>query len=223
MIRLCTALLCLPGLAAAADLRAVPYDNLLHQLHRIERFDTLPSTAEPGHRIDQHWRAPGLTIGERLAGQDVQNADGFDAVTGTPAAPLRAIPGAPGQTFAIAHHAGFGSNALFPVGPTGAEQPEGRGEGSAAFVFDAPQIAIGMRLHAEYSDPLGQRPAPGSAVLTFHDATGQTTQITLPLTHGVLSYGWLSDVGIIGLTIQNTDPGGIAIDDILYDVIALSG
>jgi len=223
MIRLCAALLCLPGLAFADGLWPVPYDDLLRQPHRTERFDALPSAAEPGHRIDQHWRAPGLTIGERLAGPTAHDTAGFDVLTGVPAQPLRAIPGTQGQTFAIAHHMGFGSNALFPVGPKGADLPEGRGEGSAALVFDTPQTAIGLRLHAEYPDPLGQRPAPGTAVLTFHDASGQITQLTLPLSHGVLSFGWRSDLGITGLTIQNSDPGGIAIDDILYDVTALAG
>ncbi len=222
MMRLCAALLCLPGVAAA-DLRPVSYDDLKAQPHRIETFDALPSAPEPGHRIDQHWRAPGLTIGERLVGQTAQDTDGFDTLTGTADHPLRAIPGAPGQTFAIAHHAGFGSNALFPVGPKGADLPEGRGEGSAAIVFDTPQTAIGLRLHAEYPDPLGQRPAPGTALLTFHHATGQTTEVTLPLTHGVISLAWRSDTGITALTVQTTDPGGIALDDILYDVTALSG
>jgi hypothetical protein len=222
MMRLCAVLLCLPGVAAA-DLLPMSYDDLKAQPHRIETFDTLPSAPEPGHRIDQHWRAPGLTIGERLVGQTAQDTDGFDALTGTADHPLRAIPGAPGQTFAIAHHAGFGSNALFPVGPKGADRPEGRGEGSAALVFDTPQTAIGLRLHAEYLDPLGQRPAPGTALLTFHHATGQTTELTLPLTHGVISLAWRSDTGITALTVQTTDPGGIALDDILYDVTALSG
>ena len=222
MMRLCALLLCLPSLALA-DVQPVPYEDLKAQPHRIETFDTLPSTPEPGHRIDQHWRAPGLTIGERLVGQTAQDTDGFDTLTGTADHPLRAIPGAPGQTFAIAHHAGFGSNALFPVGPKGADRPEGRGEGSAALVFDTPQTAIGLRLHAEYPDPLGQRPAPGTALFTFHHATGQTTEFTLPLTHGVISLAWRSDTGITAVTVQNTDPGGIALDDILYDVTALSG
>jgi hypothetical protein len=223
MIRLCAALICLPGLALAGDLRPVPYDTLLFQPHRIERFDALPPAPEPGHRIDQHWRAPGLTIGERLDGQTAYDTDGFDTLSGKPTQPLRTIPGAPGQTFAIAHHTGFGSNALFPVGPLGADLPQGRGEGSAALVFDTPQTAIGLRLHAEYPDPLGQRPTPGTMLLTFHHATGQTTQVTLPLTHGVISLAWRSATGITALTLQNTDPGGIALDDILYDVVALSG
>ena len=222
MMRLCALLLCLPTLALA-DVQPVPYHDLAAQPHRIETFDTLPSAPEPGHRIDQHWRAAGLTIGERLAGQTIHDTGGFDTLRGAPTQPLRARPGAPGQTFAIAHHAGFGSNALFPVGPKGADLAEGRGEGSAALVFDTPQSAIGLRLHAEYPDPLGQRPAPGTARLTFHHATGQTTEITLPLTHGVMSLAWRSATGITALTVQTTDPGGIALDDILYDVTPLAG
>ena len=228
MIRAALALLCLPGLASANELRSVPYDTLRALPHRIGTFDSLPSVTEPGVDFHQHWRAPGLSIAEHLLGQRLEEshtAHGrFDMLKGLPSAPLRVIPGPPGQNFTVAHHAGFGSNALFPLGPVGNTGADGRGEGSIAIAFDDPQFAFGLRLHAEYPDPLGQRPMPQTAQVAFYDADARRiAEIVLPLGHGVISLAWRSGQGVAALTIQNTDPGGLALDDILYDVADLSG
>ncbi|WP_299790134.1 hypothetical protein [uncultured Marivita sp.] len=228
MIRTALALLCLPGLAAANELRKVPYDSLKSVPHRIETFDSLPPVTEPGINFDHHWRAPGLSIAERLLGQGLAEIDTdygrFDALDGLPGAPPRVIPGTSGQNFTIAHHAGFGSNALFPLGPVGLAGADGRGEGSIAFTFDDPQFAFGLRLHAEYPDPLGQRPMPRAAEIVFYDVNARPiTDFVLPLGRGVISLAWRSGYGVAAVTIENTDPGGIAIDDILYEVEDLSG
>ncbi|MGJ8604209.1 MAG: hypothetical protein ACSHXH_08790 [Marivita sp.] len=224
MIRAALALICLPALAQA-DLWPVPFDALRQQPHLIESFDSLPATPEPGIQIDQHWRAMGLSLAEHLAGQDsIDTGTGFDSLTGLPSAPLRVQPGLPKHNLSIAAHVGFGSNALFPVGPKGIAHAEGRGEGSVALVFDDPQFAIGLKLHAEYPDPLGQRPPPGTATLTFYAADARPiARVTLSLDHGVQPVAWRSGTGIAAITIENTDPGGIALDDILYAVVDLAG
>ncbi len=228
MLRAALVLVCLPGLATAAELRKVPYDDLRSQPHRIETFDSLPSVTEPGINFDQHWRAPGLSIAERLLVQGLGETDTdygrFDRLTGLPGAPPRVIPGQSGQNFTIAHHDGFGSNALFPLGPVGLAGADGRGEGSIAMTFDDPQFAFGLRVHAEYPDPLGQRPMPRAAEVALYDVNARLiTQFVLPLGRGVISLAWRSGYGVAAVTIQNTDPGGIAIDDILYEVEDLSG
>ncbi|WP_439122578.1 hypothetical protein [Marivita sp.] len=228
MIRASLILLCLPGLASANELRKVPYDSLRGQPHRIETFDSVPATTEPGINFDQHWRAPGLSIAERLLGQGLAETDTeygrFDSLNGLPGAQPRVIPGVSGQNFTIAYHDGFGSNALFPIGPVGIAGADGRGEGSVALTFDDPQYAFGLRLHAEYPDPLGQRPMPRAAEIAFYDANARLlTDFVLPLGRGVISLAWRSGYGVAAVTIENTDPGGIAIDDILYEVEDLSG
>ncbi|MFP7571288.1 hypothetical protein [Marivita sp. S2033] len=221
-------LLALPAAGSASELRKVPYDTLRGQPHRIETFDALPTVSEPGINFDQHWRAPGLSIGEKLLGQDVRESETehgrFDTLTGVPGAPPRVVPGEPGQSFTIAYHDGFGSNALFPIGPAGYASAEGRGEGSVAFTFDDPQFAFGLRLHAEYPDPLGQRPMPRAAQVAFYDVRARIiARFVLPLDRGVMSLAWRSGYGVAAVTIENTDPGGIAIDDILYEVEDLAG
>jgi len=228
MIRAALILFCLPGFAAASDLRKVPYHTLKSQPHRIETFDSLPSVTEPGINFDQHWRAPGLSIAERLLGQGLVETTTdhgrFDTLNGLPGAPPRVIPGQSGQNFTIAHHDGFGSNALFPLGPVGIAGADGRGEGSIAVTFDDPQYAFGLRIHAEYADPLGQRPMPRAAEIALYDVNARLiTDFVLPLGRGVISLAWRSGYGVAAMTIQNTDPGGIAIDDILYEVEDLSG
>lgn len=227
MIRAGLCLLLLPQLGHAGDLTPVPYDSLRTQPHRIETFDALPPTPEPGLRLDQHWRAPGLSIGERLSGQGIiETRTGhsiFDRIIGGPSA-LDVTPGEPGRNLTIAQHAGFGSNALFPVGPEGVSEATGRGEGSLALSFDMSQSAFGLRLHAEYADPFGQRPAPQTVIFTLYDRTAaRITRLDVPLGHGVLSLAWRSRIGIAAITIETTDPGGIAIDDILYDITDLAG
>lgn len=228
MIRALALLLLLPAQVQGNELRKVPYDSLRSQPHRIETFDSLPSAREPGLNFDQHWRAPGLSIAEKLLGQGVAETTTdhgrFDHLTGLPGAPPRVNPGASGQNFTIAHHDGFGSNALFPLGPVGIAGADGRGEGSIAFTFDDPQFAFGLRLHAEYADPLGQRPMPRAAEIAFYDVDARLlTRIVLTLGRGVMSLAWRSGYGVAAVTIENTDPGGIAIDDILYEVADLAG
>ncbi|MFP7673572.1 hypothetical protein ACG74X_09470 [Marivita sp. S0852] len=228
MIRLACLCLILPGLAAANELRKVPYDSLRGQPHRIETFDSLPKVTEPGLNFDHHWRAPGLSIAEKLLGQGVEEATTdygrFDRLIGQPDAPLRVIPGQSGQNLTVAYHSGFGSNALFPLGPVGIAGADGRGEGSLALTFDDPQFAFGLRLHAEYPDPLAQRPMPRAAEVAFYDVNARLiTRFVLPLGRGVMSLAWRSGYGVAAVTIENTDPGGIAIDDILYEVEDLSG
>lgn len=228
MLRAVLLLVLLAEPAMSSELRKVPYQTLLAMPHRIERFDALPPLAEPGLRLDQHWRSPGLSIGERLLGQALEETvtpfGRFDHLSGAPGAPPRVIPGAPGTNLALAFHRGFGSNALFPVGPEGHALREGRGEGSVAFTFDDPQFAFGFRLHAEYPDPLGERPMPRAAQITFLDTGARIiARFVLPLRRGVMSLAWRSGYGVAAVVIENTDPGGIALDDVLYEVEDLSG
>ncbi|MCK0149028.1 hypothetical protein MWU54_03250 [Marivita sp. S6314] len=228
MIRAALILTFLAGAAGANELRKVPYDSLRSQPHRIETFDSLPRVTEPGINFDHHWRAPGLSIAEKLLGQGIEEVTTdygrFDHLVGLPGAPPRVIPGQSGQNLTIAYHDGFGSNALFPLGPVGLAGADGRGEGSIAFTFDDPQFAFGLRLHAEYPDPLAQRPMPRAAEVTFYDVNARVlTRFVLPLGRGVMSLAWRSGYGVAAVTIENTDPGGVALDDILYEVEDLAG
>lgn len=214
--------------AAGADepaLRAVDYARLARQMGGKIGFERLPHAVEPGHVLDAPLRAGPVRLGERLAGQRlerVRRRDGalFDALAGPPEAPLRVLAGAPGQNLSIAAHRGFASMALFPLGPLGAADAAGRGEGAVAILFDEDQPALGFRLHAEYADPMGVRPRPGAVRLTFYARSGRViARLRLVPERGINALAWRRPDGaadIAAVTVETTDPGGIALDDILF-------
>ena len=111
------------------------------------------------------------------------------------------------------------------MGIEGFDRIDGRGEGVTAIRFLEPQSAIGFRVHADYADPLGSRPAPGQLVVRVFDPSGAAlAEFPVDLDYGVLSLAWRSTGAPIGgLTITPVDPGGIALDDILFSLQDLTG
>ncbi|MDA5093970.1 hypothetical protein O2N63_07700 [Aliiroseovarius sp. KMU-50] len=195
----------------------LPYTQLETELAGQIDFETLQVLPEPGASFDKILLAPGVRMGERLTGQRVHAVNGHDTLTGSPRVPIDVVTGEDRETVAIAYHAGFGSNAAFPLGPDGFDARSGRGEGSLALVFEQAITRFALKLHADYDDPLGSRPAPGPVTLGFFDNTGaQIGGVTVIPHHGVNEYGFRLSLPATALTITNRDPGGIAIDDILY-------
>ncbi|MDP5350021.1 MAG: hypothetical protein NWT12_06385 [Paracoccaceae bacterium] len=211
-----------------------PYAELLRELDSREGFEAWPMREEPGHLLRAPHRAPGLAVASHFEGQSpgiLTRRDGgrHDSLVATQAdAPLRLATGPDGQGLAVARHRGLGSNAAFPIGPDGFGLLSGRGEGSLAILFDQDQRATGMLIHSDYPDPLGSRPAPrGRVEVIFLARDGRVLgQINAALTEGVTALGFQTAGGlpqIAGVVILNTDPGGIAVDDILFARAALMG
>lgn len=211
-----------------------PYAQLQQELDRIEGFAAWPARPEPGHLLTAPHRGDGITVASHFAGQSpavlTRRAGGrFDTLTRARAsAPLMIETGPPGQGISIAQHRGFGSNAVLPIGPDGFDVVSGRGEGSLAILFDHDQAAVGLLVHADYADPLGVRAAPrGTVEVILLDRTGRVlARDVTPLSEGItaLGYGTRDDAPLIaGLVVLNTDPGGIAVDDILYARAAVMG
>ena len=222
--------------AAPAAIVDTDYDTLAARLDGRMDFEDLPAIAEPGVILDSVYRVPGAALAEHFAGQSVRirrlpeawGGGRHDALSHEDLrAPLALRPGPPGQSLAVAQHRGFGSGAVFPVGPDGARARSGRGEGALALLFDSDQRAVGLRIHADYADPLGGRPPPGVATVQFHARDGTRLGVAaLTLGHGVASFGFVvqgAGAGIAALTIHNADPGGIAIDDIVFALAPLTG
>jgi hypothetical protein len=229
VIRALLALLAAATPALGDRIERVSYEAVLAKPHVIVDFESFPTLPEPGRSIDGLMDFGSAVIGETLVGQAVATLGGggtfWDAPGGAAAAtaPLRPLPGPEGQNHAVAFHAGFGSNALFPLGPRGFGAIEGRGEGMAALYFPEDVAGFGVKLHADYADPLGTRPPPGTATFWFYDRAGQMLDaLTVALRTGVQSEGFaMTHPGIAGVLISNTDPGGIAIDDILIPLEGL--
>jgi hypothetical protein len=88
-------------------------------------------------------------------------------------------------------------------------------------LFDEDICQVGMRVHSDYPDPLGAyTTARGEVLLTAYDREGtRLGQLSFQLTLGMSAHGLRSADSrstIAGLTIENTDPGGIAIDDLAF-------
>lgn len=218
-------------LALAAPLHAeitpVPYAELQHDLGSTITFETLPRRAEPGFNLDHPIRVAGAWLGERFAGQSMSHLPGRN---GTPHdalghayghRPLAIRPGAPGQNLSVAYHRGFGSNAVLPLGPHGFERLSGRGEGALAVVFDSDQWAFGFRLHTDYARPLGNSSVRGEVrVQTFTRQGYPLDVVVISPGEGVSNHGFRVTGGalVAGIVITNTDPGGVALDDILFQI-----
>lgn len=216
----------LPAAAVAQDLiTAMPYEAVMRIASDRIGFETLPQTPEPGIELRSLMRFEGAWVGEHLAGQDVirypiENETVFDHLQGVPLAPLRAVAGA--ENLSVAYHRGFESNAALPLGPAGFDAIEGRGEGAMSVVFDHGQAAIGLKIHAEYESLLGIIKPVGLVEISFYQKDGGViaTEFIIP-DEGVNALGYQSSTPIHAITITNTDPGGIAIDDILFQTAPL--
>ena len=213
--------------AAAQQIVAADYRQLMEQLDARADFEGLPPRREPGFNLDAPYRERGLWIGERFAGQQALAEGPRERLSGAPAAPLRLRTGATRRNLSVAFHRGFGSNALFPLGPEGFPRLTARGEGAVALMFDSGQRAVGVRIHSGYPSPLGNRAATGRVIFTFYDRGGRALgRLEAKLEEGINEFGF-REAGnapdIAGLTIENTDPGGIAIDDIIYSLSLLLG
>ncbi|SHI78506.1 hypothetical protein SAMN05444000_10355 [Shimia gijangensis] len=211
----------------SAEIIAVPYSDLRLELSNTLTFETLPQRPEPGFNLDHPLRSAGAWVGEHFAGQSMAEVV---ATNGSPHdalghafghRPLSVQPGLPNRNLSIAFHRGFGSNAILPLGPDGFDRVSGRGEGALAVVFDTDQMAVGFRVHTDYAAPLGNIPSSGDVRVHFFTRQGYPieTKVLTP-GRGISEFGFRVTDGPIlgGMVVTNTDPGGIAIDDILFQI-----
>ena len=204
----------------AEGVHVVQYDRLKRELDARITFDILPKRAEPGLNFNAPMRLGRTQLGQHFEGQSPQFIDGFDRVSGAPTAPLTLRPGPPGRNLSVALHRGFDSNALFPLGKAGFPALDARGEGALAILFDQGQRAIALRIHSDYPAPLGEAPRPGHVTLQLYTRQGHlVARHKAKLSTGITDIGLRRTTGlpdIAGVIVTNYDPGGISIDDILY-------
>ena len=220
--------------AQADPLRPAPYSELATRLGGRITFDTLPNRPEPGFALDHPVTVQDARMGAGFAGQvraqrrfrDGTTHDDISRARAT--APLTVLGDGPGRGLAFAYHRGFGSVAVFPLGPDGFSRLSGRGEGALAVLFAADQSALGLRIHSDYPDPLGVRATrPGMAEIIALARDGRVIgRHSARLKQGITEIGLTRASGatdIAGFLLLNTDPGGIAVDDILVQRAPLLG
>ncbi|MBK1635219.1 hypothetical protein [Rhodovulum adriaticum] len=217
----------------AQAVQTLPYDALAPLLSGRADFDDLPALPEPGHNLDHGYATAGARLGERFAGQALRMAPGpenglHDGVTGRPTAPLTLETGAPDAGLSVSFHRAFRSNAVYPLGPRRWPVPEGRGEGALAIWLARDACAVALRLHTEYVDALGRNADHvGDVTVTFYARDGRKlARLRHAPGGGITGYGYLragQTADIAGITVTNLDKGGIALDDIRFGCVPLTG
>ncbi len=200
------ALIPLQALACEAPICVVDPDTL--NLTREINFDDLPSGWDPGHLIDDLLVLDGARFGERFAGQRVESLGSHDRIAGVALPPLTLLPGAPGETLSIVHM--LGSNILNGFGPEGFPRASAQGEGAIAVLFDKDQPALAFTI-------LGGE--AGSAQIAFLRRDGSLVHTVSIETTGTLRLGFLRntmEADIAGIVITNTDPQGLAVDNVRF-------
>jgi len=209
MLRICLTLwLLVPhvALACGAPICRVDPDSLT--LTELVDFNDMMAGWDPGHRIDEVLALPGASFAERFAGQSLSSQGDFDAVEGAAFGPLTLLPGMPGQTLSVVRMSN--NNILNGFGPAGFPRIHAQGEGAIAVLFDADQSALALQVLG------GER---GQAQIQFLNRNGGVIHIEQIDTNGPLSLGFRRagdrrDIG--GFVITNTDPQGLAIDNLRF-------
>lgn len=200
-------------MACGAPVCIVPPEEL--RLTRLVDFEDLPTSAGIGREIDGALQRPGVAFGERFVGQALAAAGDFDRLEGAPSAPLAVLPGARKRNLGSMRLPG--SIVLHGLGPRGFPRAEAAGEGAIAIWFARDQPALSFLV------PGGEQ---GLATVTFYARDGRRiARLTLgPLTGGGYGFhraGMVADIA--GVTVENDDPEGIAIDDLRFEADDLTG
>lgn len=216
----------LAALKAQAQVVQVPYAPLVEELGRVIDFESFPKYMSPGTRLDDVQDLDGASFAERFLGQEVLQDQGFDALSGAPLAPLTLVPGAPKENLSVTFYFLI-SNHLVGNAAPGFPESRAGGEGAIAALFDINQRALGFRVAAEPTPETEPAPPKGRMTVRFYRRDGSLIdELDLALEWGRAGYGFaMADDSrdIAGITITNRDPAGIAIDDIVFDAIAVTG
>lgn len=207
------ALVPLPVLACDAPVCLVDPNQL--NLLEVITFEDVPSGWDPGHRIDETLSLPGASFAERFVGQALGTKGDFDTVSGSAISPLTLLPGAPGETLSIIRL--MDSNMLNGFGPAGFPSARAQGEGAIAVMFDDDQPAFSFQIIGGES---------GSATVQFLRRDGSVIHAldVDDLAKEELGFQRAgNEPDIAGFVITNTDPQGLAIDNLRFGLPRLSG
>lgn len=211
--------------AQALQITEVPYEDLMALKPVVETFETHAQTSvRDALRIEQ------ARIGQMLAGQSLQIRTGrgrdshWVLKDRTATVPLALATGSEAPVAKVVYDAAFGRQALAGIGPaqTGAGNMR-LGTGVVTILFDEPQCLFGLRtwLDGRQDNLVMRRHPEGNMNVIFWNEAGQElAEFRRFLDQGTVEAGYIQSAGsypeIRAVTIQNLDPGGIGIDEILY-------
>jgi hypothetical protein len=174
-------------------------------------FESLTGGAPPGTNYDGIISIPGASFAERFAGQVLGSSGNSDTLSGTPSGPLDLQVGAANQNLVVYAFAPDG-NQIGGLGPVGFPDFNAIGEGSVAILFERDQSEFGFESTGGDA---------GDAVFSFFRRDGSLISTLNPMGLGSDFFGFRREGGvrdIAGISITNTDAGGIVFNDIKFDV-----
>jgi hypothetical protein len=195
--------------ANALPINQVDYSSLSGAV--LIDFESLVGGPAPGSSYDGIIDLAGASFGERFDGQTLSYSGDSDVIGGAPTGDLSLVTGMAGQNLNIFTRPPDG-NILTGLGQIGFPGFNAIGEGAVAILFDNDQSEFGFQ-------SVGGN--LGSATFDFWTRDGSLIDTVMPMGLGVDFFGFLRDGGvqdIAGISIWNTDPAGIGINDIIFDV-----
>jgi len=198
------------GLALAAPINQVTPGSLTGTTGLIT-FEDVPGGASPGTNYDGILAfVNGASFAERFVGQSLIHSGG-DILGGTPDSPLSLQVGDPSQNLNVFLY-NNNSNVLDGLGKAPEDSPAAKtiGEGSFAVLFQYDQSAFGF-------DLVGGN--IGEAHVSFFTRNGTLIEAITLTGLSNHSYAFTRDGGyrdIAGISIDNNDPAGIAIDNLRF-------
>lgn len=207
-IRMILLYLFMGAAAAACETGVCVVDPDALHLTRIITFEETQSGQGPGHPVDEALVLEGAVFGERFAGQTVAAAGDYDQITGAPLSPLTVMPGEKSQNLSVVFLQG--NNVLNGYSAAGYPKRQAQGEGAMAFRFEEDQSALSFEIRGGEA---------GTVRAVFYTRNGEViAALDLPPA-GEHAYGFARASGardIAGVLLSNTDPQGIAMDNLRF-------
>ncbi len=200
-------LVALPALACDRPVCLVDPESL--SLQRIITFEDVRSGMGPGHLVGDLLDMDGAVFGERFAGQSVTPIGNHDQIVGAARGPLTVMPGARWQNLSIVFFEG--NNILNGYGVAGYPKRHAQGEGAISFLFDEDQSALSFQIRGGEA---------GAAQARFLSRDGKVIDSLDLRQTGEHPYGFIRQSGvadIAGVIVTNTDPQGLALDNVRFD------
>ena len=199
--------------AMAAPVNQVSYASLAGT--EIVNFDDIAGGGVPGTNYDSVVVSHGVGLGERFVGQTLSYLGDSDKLSGAPSGALTLMAGAPGQNLNVFFY--NTSNVLTGLGHLGFPDFNAIGEGAFALTFSSDQSEFGFQLVGGNG---------GNAFIDFFRADGSLIDSITVGGLGDAYYGFSRDGGvkdIRGISIWNTDSGGVGFDNLKHDVKSVVG
>lgn len=160
--------------------------------------------------FDGIFASGGVGFAERFSGQSLSTSGNFDILSGSPLPGLSLQVGAANQNLSTFLYGG--SNVLTGLGIVGYPDLDSIGEGAFAALFSTDQSQFGFDLVG------GNR---GSATVDFFRRDGSLIQSIVLSGLSSQSYAFAREAGVFdiaGISIYNSDLGGIGFDNLRFDV-----